>query len=459
MLPLFLRWTDYLTGRSCVLRTADEDSDLTLRQLTGLYLEVEDVGPLVAGNRLLPEDLEAFETLRDLVLLLEDDGYPGPLHPKTVLRDGPHALDAGAPPPWIPATLGGTDVQLVDVLIDRSECDYSRNWTGFNRRRWERNEPLFRSFVDAALSDEYDSQGALQPLLGTKEGRLEFLHRVARAIWDSPFENYSRFSGPKLPYKTGDETILNIIEGRGGICSEKVQALRFIADAYGFDPGYVFAGPDAIGPLPTERLRHVLESFDFHGAQDAMRFWQHLALEFRLDEEPLLVDATNGNIPFLFERGSRCSEILNDQRPLPVRMATYDEEFYYHRAPDDLGEGLCYAMESFIPEIDLVQVFDNELGLTITPEFLVSPAPFRDDEEFDGLVELYGNLAGPNSLEFEVRAEWNLDGRIGLRFQESDPEAAGYVLDCYDHLLARYRRFEGGSPEMGLAVIQLRELV
>ena len=154
------------------------------------------------------------------------------------------------------------------------------------------------------------------------------------------------------------------MDGHGGICSEKVQALRFIAGAYGLESGYLFAGPDAIGPLPEERLRQILATFDFRGAQSAMRFWQHLALEFDVDGMPILVDATNGNIPFLFESAEDCLAILDESalNPVRVRMATYDEDFYYHRAPEDLANDLCYAMENFIPEIDMVQVFDNELG-------------------------------------------------------------------------------------------------
>ena len=57
------------------------------------------------------------------------------------------------------------------------------------------------------------------------------------------------------------------------------QAMRRGADA---------AGPDAAGRLPVKRLRHVLDTFDFRGAASAMRYWQHMALEFTVDGERLL---------------------------------------------------------------------------------------------------------------------------------------------------------------------------
>ena len=136
-------------------------------------------------------------------------------------------------------------------------------------------------------------------------------------------------------------------------------------------------------------------------------------------------------------------------------MGTYPEDFYYHRAPRVLALDLCYAMEHFIPEIDLVQVFDNELGLAITPEFLVSPLPYASDAEFDALVEMYERLAEPSGLAFDADAEWRLDGPVGSQFREVEPTTSKLILDSYEHLLDRYGQFEDNRHEMGLAIIRL----
>ena len=456
--PVFLRWTDHLTGKSCTLRVDSDDGDAPLRWLVSKYLEAPDPRPLVAGRNLLTDDVGQYQAIQDLALILSEDGVPGPLVPGAVLREGPYELNLAEITPAAPAELEGSPVWLFDISIDRSESEYTRNWSGFNRRRWERGSDAFEGFVESAVSANagVDVESGLS--LCDREAKMTFLRCVARAIWDSPFENYSRFVGQKLPYKTGDETLLNIMDGHGGICSEKVQALRFIAGAYGLESGYVFAGPDAVGPLPEDRLRHILATFDFRGAQSAMRFWQHLALEFRVDGVPILVDATNGNIPFLFESGEDCLEILDERalNPVSVRMATYDEDFYYHRAPDDLAGELCYAMENFIPEIDLVQVFDNELGLVITPDFLVSPLPFRNERDLAEVTRLYEELARPQGLEFEVSADWGIDGSLGEDFRSLEPETAECILGCYEHLLSRYRWFEGPEYDLGLAVVRLK---
>ena len=144
------------------------------------------------------------------------------------------------------------------------------------------------------------------------------------------------------------------------------------------------------------------------------------------------------------------------RKPVPVRMGTYAENFYYHRAPEDLALDLCYAMENYIPEIDLVQVFDNELGLSITPEFLVAPVPHKTDEEFQQMHDLYERLVSPKDLEMFVSPEWNLDSRLGNSFADREPEAADAILDSHDHLLERYDQFEGFGHQMGLAIINLQ---
>ena len=483
----FLRWNDYLTGRTCTLRIrgGDLDAASSLSDLAAKYLTNADPYRLADDKVILRESVATFMDIQDVTHTITDDGRLNAIAPGTVFRSGVRELSPREAPPTTAARVRDSEVSLIDLTIDRSETGYSRNWTGFNRRRWERSASDFESFVETSVRRCGEIARSARACttncedvlaLESHDSRIEFLKRVAKSIWNSPFENYSRFTGHRLRYKTGDEALSSIIEGRGAICSEKVQALKFVADRYGFESHYVLSGPDSPGPIPLDRLRHILDTFDFRGAGPAMRYWQHMALEFVVDGESVLVDATNGNIPFMFIRGAGVEEILDEERPQPisVRMGTYPEQFYYHRAPQSLAYDLCYAMESFIPEIDLVQVFDNELGLVITPEFLVAPLPYVSDTEqplsfrrrpessglsagadFDALKELYHRLAEPRGLSFDADPEWRLDGQLGARFQEIEPVAAKMVLDSYEHLLHRYNEFEDVRHEMGLAVIQL----
>ena len=357
-----------------MLRVADSDIGCTLAQLVSRYLTDADPGLLIDSGMILPGSASTLLSIQDVSHILDKHGALLSLAPGTVFRSGVRELAPQDVPESSAAMVGSTDVGLIDITIDRSETRYNRNWKGFNRRRWDRSASEFESFVDMSVEQSWGDRRDEVLALSDHDSRIEFLEAIAKTIWDAPFENYSRFTGDKLRYRTGDEAIASIVEGRGAICSEKVQALRFVTDQYGFESHYVLAGPDTPGPVPTDRLRHVLDTFDFRGAAPAMRFWQHMALEFVVDGEHILVDATNGNIPFMFIRGAEVDEILDDEssRPVPVTMGIYPESFFYHRAPDNLALDLCYAMENFIPEIDLVQVFDNELGLALTPEFLVA---------------------------------------------------------------------------------------
>ncbi len=457
--PVFLRWTDSLTGRACTLRTADAHADAALGELVENYLAVERPRTLADAGLALPESADGLQTIQDLAFSLSDGGALLGMQPGAVFRSGLRELGADRPPPKTAAELDGVSVSLIDISIDRSEVESPRNWTGFARRRWDRNRAAFQDFVESAVfAAPRADDSRPPPSLDTAGGRVEFLRRLALAIWRAPFENHSRFTGREIPYKTGDETVLNIIAGRGGICSEKVQALKFLSDEHGFESRYVFAGPGAAGPLPTDRLRDILDRLDFDGARPAMRHWQHTALEYDVDGRRFLVDATNGNIPFLFAEGRELDGLLNEPAPAPlrVRMGTYEEDFYYRRAPDDLALALFYAMENYVPEIDLVQVFDNELGLVIAENFLIAPIPYKTEAEYADLERLYGELAAPLGLEHDASPEWSLEGAVGLAFAAGEPEAARGVLESQDHLLRRYERFEGAGYGMGLAAVRLR---
>ena len=459
--PVFLRWTDSLTGRSCVVRVADSDIGAPLAVLEAKYLALDRPRDLVDAGLALADSIADLEAIQDLAFSLSPGGALLGALPGAVYRRGVRELRPEDAPMGKAASVDGVPVSLLDISIDRSEVEPPLDRTGFARRRWDRNRAAFQAFAEDAVRGCGDSESASSsppPSLDDERGRLEFLRRLALAVWRSPFENYSRFTERKIPYKTGDETVLNIIAGRGGICSEKVRALKFLTDEYGFKSRYVFAGPDAAGPMPVDRLRQALSRLDFAAARADMRYWQHTALEYIVGGERVLVDATNGNIPFMFARGSEADGVLDEREPAPVRvrMGTYGEDFYYHRAPDDLAESLFYAMENYVPEIDLVQVFDNELGLAITRNFLISPIPYKTEREYDGLAQIYANLAAPRGLDYDVSPNWELEGGVGRAFADSEPSAAGGVMESREHLLRRYERFEGGGYAMGLAAVRLR---
>jgi len=286
---------------------------------------------------------------------------------------------------------------------------------------------------------------------------LAALRNLAKRIWEADFESYSRFSGQKLVFKSGDETVSNILDGGGGICSEKVQALKFLTDNLGYESEYLLAGPNAQRPIPEERLRQLLTTFDFGFSKRYMRYWQHIALLYHVDGQEILVDATNGNIPFLFLMGDDAKRLLDypGKEPLAVRMSLHEEAFYYHRVSQDIPENLLFALEGWIPEVDLMQVFENELGLFISEGFFVTAIPYKNEREFLDLERQYKGACEKVGLQLVVSEEWTLDSEIGRQFIQQHPFASQQILDSKQHLLSRYNESEGTGHQAGLVLVRL----
>ena len=461
--PAFLQLTDALTERRFATQIDPDDTSLTVSSLLTKYVQKCPVEAYLAQNRMAPASADALTSIQEYLYHLSDSGeLQGPIHGVAFHQQGRYIAHDEAP--GVARVLAdGTPIRVIDMTIDRNAVGYELNWRGFHRRRWDKNPDLYTRFIHEALEAQHKPDEARRIMdLESDHDRVRFIRAIARRVWDSDFESYSRFSGAKLRYRTGDETVANIQAGRGGICSEKVQALKFLTDAYDLESEYILVGPEIPNPPPEDTLRQLLETFDFSFSRRHMRYWQHLAVLYPLDNQAdqLLVDATNGNIPFLFEQGHKASQYLgyDDKRPLPVRMALIQENFYYHRASQDLVQDLYYAMENFIPEIDLVQVFDNELGLYIDDELLVAPIVYQSESEYDALSAEYAQACEAQDLPYQITPDWTLDSQLGDNLFRRNPTAAQAIQESQEHLLTRYQHFEGGGHEAGLALIGLKPL-
>lgn len=455
---IILQLTDSVTGRACALRVEPSDADMPLRSLLDKYLKCCPLEQLIAEGRVTADSAETIQSLQDLVYVSADSGQLLDMFAGIEFKQGERTLNLEDAVTLQTAMVNGEEIDVIDVAIDRLNVGYDRNWTGFNRRRWDRHADVYDVFVSESLRREFSEKQARDILrLDTSERKLGLLRSLAKRIWESPFENYSRFVGKKLRYKTGDETVRNIIDGSGGICSEKVQALKFLTDHYGLSSEYILAGAETQAPVPEEKLRELLTTFDFRFSKRYMRYWQHTALLYNIDGGEILVDVTNGNIPFLFLNGKEARRVLDyeDKQAVPVRMAVYEEDFYYHRVSQDIPEKLFFAMEGWIPDSDLVQVFDNELGLCITKDFFVAPVVYKSSNAFERLERQYAQACERAGLAHEISAEWELSFELGCRFTEQEPRAAEKIMLAREHLLNRYDEFHGPDHEAGLIVINL----
>ncbi len=471
-IPHLLQLHDTVSTRECSLRLEPRDVGLPLGKLLGCYVKHPSIQRLLAESRITASSADTLYALGDLVYASDDCGRLRDMFAGIAFTDGGRPIGLEEVPAVhhlpFPSPSGGglgwgrppeQEIALLDIGIDRIACEYDRNWRGFHARRWRRAPERYTAFVRDTLAADYGESGADELLeLRSREQKLKFLESLARRIWNSQFENYSRFVGRKLVYKSGDETIDNILDGGGAICSEKVQALKFLTDHYGFQSEYVLAGQDAHGPFPAEKLRELLITFDFSLSKRYMRYWQHTALLYRVDGARVLVDATNGNVPFLFLRDAEAERLLRceGKASLPVRMVESEEQFYYHETPQDIPENLFFALEGWIPFADLMQVFDNELGLYLSADYYVAPISYRSEREYLRDRGEFLEVCRRGQLEHSITDEWTLDTPLGRAFQAAEPEVSRRILLAREHLLARLDECDGPGHESGLVIIKLR---
>ena len=454
-----LQLCDAVSTRQCSLRLEPEDLGLPLGKLLNRYVKHAPVEQLLAEPRITPSSADTLYSLGDFVYASDDAGRLTDMFAGIAFADSGRAIGLDDAPAVHQAQAAGQEVALLDIGIDRIACEYDRNWRGFHARRWRRAPERYAAFVRDTLVADYGEVEADDVMeLRSTEQKLKFLNALARRIWDSQFENYSRFIGRRLVYKSGDETVDNILDGGGAICSEKVQALKFLTDHYGFESEYLLAGQDADGPFPAEKLRELLTTFDFSLSKRYMRYWQHTALLYRVDGARVLVDATNGNVPFLFLQDAEADRLLGceGKAPLPVRMVESEEQFYYHETPQDIPENLFFALEGWIPYSDLMQVFDNELGLFLSEDYYIAPISYRSEREYLRDRDEFLEVCQRGQLEHSVTGEWTLDTLMGRKFADAEPEVSRRILAVRERLLARLDECDGPGHESGLVVIKLR---
>ena len=457
--PHFLRISDSDTGRAANLRLEEGDAGLTVGQVLDKYLSRLSGDSLLQRRAITQDSLRSLMALQDLVYACDDRGRLTGMYSGVAVRQGGDLVDLADVPQATATRVSDTAAAVIELTVDRTNVGYDRNWAGFHRRRWDKGADFFEGFVADALERELGAAKAQEVMgLETRERRLEFVEALARRIWESEFENYSRFVGERLMFKTGDETVRNIAAGSGGICTEKVQALKFLTDHYGLESEYVIGGDGAEGPVPVEKLREMLQTFDFRFGRRYMRYWQHAALLYRMDGIPTLVDATNGNIPFLFLSGESAEKLLGyeDKPSVKVRMVEAEEDYYYHRVAQDIPQNLFFAMEGWLTDTDLVQVFENELGLYLSDKYYITPLPYRSDKEYEGLAADYVAIARRAGFGSSISREWGFDSELGAEFAEAQPATAEKILAAREHLLVRYNGWEVPGHDAGLVIFRLK---
>ncbi len=439
MMPLFIvDLRDRATGRAAAVRVTREDALLPLGALLDRVLRTDTEAVVRAGG-LAPEQESSLFRLQDLAYPVRDNGD---------LADRPYRglrwrhqhegfpYDLRLPAAFERVRRGDApDVLVLPLQMDRHDLKYERTWRGFHARRFHRFRPAFAQLLPHGRPDSPDRAAA-------------YIEQTARCIWRADFENYSRFLPHGIPLKTGDETLERIAAGGGGVCTEKVLALKLITDAAGLDSRVVFAGPHTgRAPLPLKKLRAMLNelaSYDFTYARRHMRYWDHVALEYRLEDgRRLLVDPSGGNIPFLCHPAGPFLDRRSGRRDVPVRMLAVAEPVTYHRVPEKLGLDFLFAWETWITDVELMQVFDNRLGLLVCRDMFVTPVVTGSATKRVVAIESWRRYATEHGLGMAVEGE-PAGPAEAARFAELEalhPRAIASCRAALPGLEAKYRAY------------------
>lgn len=415
-------------------------------------------GELLAEGRLREAGVAPFLELGECLFVVAADGELGALRDRLRFLRGPEPVGPGAPLLFErrPMPGGEREVMLAELTIDRRDVEYDRDWRAYHlRKRRQAAAELEAFLLDAAAPRLGTARAEAALASGDGRDRALLFEAAARRIFEAPFELYSRFVGERRLIKDGLATLRNIAAGHGGACSEKAQAVRLLADALELPASYVLAGPNTRGEVPVDTLLQILETFEVQYTSAAQAFWNHLAVLVEVGGEEVLVDASNGNIPFLWVRGEELAALLDrrgrTRRGVAHRYVVGADELFYHRVDQRVPERLLFALELgwADPHIDLVQALDDELGLMSMPDLWVGVLAFRDEAEQRTLREWYLDrwlgpghvrgvefatdcLAAPGPMAAELRARYPAaaraatEGRAYLedRLEEANPGAS-----------------------------------
>jgi hypothetical protein len=433
-----------------VLNDPARNASLTIAVPQGAS-QVRTLGDVLSFYRASAENVDPGQPLEwrrfaDSLFLLNGGGLLGPLDPGLRFRIGRRVCD-------LDRLLDAANTTApVRIEIDRSCTGYTRNWPAYLARRWALRADAYSRFVECVVDDTYGRDAGAVLRLDTPDRVHRFLAAVARRIYAAPYETYSRYLEPCAPFGSCDQTLDRILEGDGGTCAEKAMALYFIARAYGIPAEVVLGGEEAAGSFPYRTLRSMLDRHTFEGAdtQNTQRYWQHYAILCPWPgnaEEYVFCDVAGSNIPFICCGALEARAYLDPERREAIRVTITLEpiRLYYHRLArrQDLPLDLYYAMEHFIDLIDVIQTFDNELGLLHAGDYWVGAVAYRGPRALRHIMDEYER--------FVLRA--GRDPRSELCFTE-DFASARHPL--HDQFLAAYPR---GADQIIAADARIRHRV
>jgi hypothetical protein len=443
------------SGRTLILTIFPErDSLKTLADFLNYYRKAE--GKKLEQSACIPKGSAlSFERFKDTLFLLDPQGRLGEVDPELLFelhQEQVEDLAETLPFHSVPQEGEGSTVFWCHLWVDTSYCHYKRPWNLYFKRRWSLQAELYENFVSETLKEAYGNEALRIHRCQTAGDKELFLKALAEAIYNAPYETYSRYLPAYPPFKSADEALEAIIKGDGGVCSEKVMAMYFLAQHYGISTEIVLGGEDARGTFPAGELRDLLDQaqFDFHFTTRIQKFWEHFALIFHLGaSQSLFCDLTHSNIPFIWLSLEDAKPYLlegGSKKPLKIRMTLQESDLYYHRiaAHQDIAFDLYFAMEHFIDFMDLIHTIDTELGLVLTPHFWIGVIVYTSEKTRQEVLKQY-----QEELTYQLQSSQDLcfasdllhsTQALVLEFRQTEPLCFNKMVEAGSYLEERLEK-------------------
>lgn len=416
MIPHIIQITDRWSKRRFVMKLNSSDEFKNISDLIK-FLKNDDskiTEALLNDKRISSNGIEALEDIRAFAFNILDNGMLGEMFDEVYFSIDGHMLfpdDEILFEKRFIQQSGYENTFVANIVLHRDDLPFTRNWAGYYKRFWNK---AYKDFIVDIIKEAYPDSYDNILVLENKDSVIKFWQAVAKKVFYAPYEIYSRYLGRRVTFKTGPETLKEIMNGRGGNCSEKAAALDFIRCNFDLEGHMILSGNNASEEFPYTHLRNALNRGSTIFTGDNQKYWEHFASLFVVDDEKILVDATGGPMPFLFVRGNEALEYLNQEKSQKVQFIAQKENYYYHDAPLDITYDGFYNMEAFLPDIDLYHVFgpegeDSPFGLYIRPDLWICPNAYRTEDEYKQHLKSWSEYANLSEVITNLEMYQTLD--------------------------------------------------
>ena len=162
-LPYFIQLTDKWSKRRFALRLKSPHEFPSLAMLLDYiqHLSDDDIEGLIFDRRLSEAGRDDIEDLRTIAYNIDEKGNFTELIEAIVFKQRGRTLqlDKGLKFEHRKTDREGyADIFVAELILDRDDVPYQRNWKGYYKRKWD-NNPSYKKFIENLIHAKYPERG------------------------------------------------------------------------------------------------------------------------------------------------------------------------------------------------------------------------------------------------------------------------------------------------------------